>query len=37
MNLNSLTTKSLSFTYSWARFMSTGYFGMEKNRDKVNG
>lgn len=28
MHQNRLTTESLSFTYGWARFMGTGYFGM---------
>lgn len=37
MNRDTLTTESLSFTFSWARFMGAGYFGMEQNRDKVNG
>ena len=30
MNYSALTTASFSFTFGWARFMSTGYFALGK-------
>lgn len=30
MSKRSLTTASFLFSYGWARFMSTGFFGMGK-------
>lgn len=30
MDRSTLTTASFSFTYGWARFMGTGFFGMGK-------
>ncbi len=30
MNRSTLTTASFFFTFGWARFMGTGYFGVQK-------
>lgn len=30
MRQTALTTASFSFTFGWARFMSTGYFGVQE-------
>ena len=30
MKNSALTTASFFFTYGWARFMGTGYFGVQK-------
>ena len=34
MNRNTITTASVFFTCSWARFMGTGYFGMEQTMNR---
>ena len=30
MNRSAVTTASVFFTFGWARFMGTGYFGVDK-------
>ena len=37
MNRSALTTASFFFSFGWARFMGTGFFGMGKKRDEMNG
>ena len=34
MNNNTVTIASVYFTYGWARFMGTGFFGVEKTDER---
>ena len=31
MKCGTVTTASFTFTYGWARFMGTGFFGVDKS------
>lgn len=34
MNHSTVTTASAFFTFGWARFMSTGFFGVDKKDER---
>ena len=34
MNRSTVTTASVFYTFGWARFMGTGFFGVEKKDER---